>query len=348
MPITLDELETIRANAFADDLPITPEMMQWTSSAACAYFESGGQEHPATQTAVKMPLQTPTPSVCTLYRVMHAYVNMRQEPSLRATTIGSKRNGELLEVDARGGTDLSWVRLVERPGGRTAWLLTDGRHAGIHESPALLQHVSGPLPPDVRLASNGQLGGPASPDVQATQGFASGFVRLAAPMEYEVVHSYVRVRMHPSSTAAEKCTMLRKGSIVSATARHGDWVQLEESPFLHPTGSAGSADGQHAWAGGWMLTDGKSMSPPLGILMQPHITSVAKDTSWQVTRSGVIMGYPSPAGAAIGEPGKPLHYCVEGEFVQIRAECGMWVQVCSETESDGHGAWVELDAFLAG
>ena len=64
-------------------------------------------------------------------------------------------------------------------------------------------------------------------------------IALAAPMFYEVVHPFVRVRTAPSATSPEACPMKRKGTIVSVSTRQGDWVQLESEPMLLPTGGGG-------------------------------------------------------------------------------------------------------------
>jgi alcohol dehydrogenase (NADP+) len=46
MPLMQDELENIRAECFAEDVPITETMSEWTEEAARAFFESGGQDTP--------------------------------------------------------------------------------------------------------------------------------------------------------------------------------------------------------------------------------------------------------------------------------------------------------------
>ena len=45
MPLTQEELEDIRSECFAEDVPITMESMsEWSEEAARAYFESGGKD----------------------------------------------------------------------------------------------------------------------------------------------------------------------------------------------------------------------------------------------------------------------------------------------------------------
>ena len=73
-----------------------------------------------------------------------------------------------------------------------------------------------------------------------------------------VVHSFVRVRKTPEVLGVE-LGLLKKGAIVSVDAIHNDWVRLEEEPspgYRLRKGSGGST----SLAGGWMLTDGKSLS----------------------------------------------------------------------------------------
>lgn len=56
MPLTLDQLQEIQADAMADDIPIDEEkMMHWTAEEATAFFESGGTEEPAPSTVVAEP-----------------------------------------------------------------------------------------------------------------------------------------------------------------------------------------------------------------------------------------------------------------------------------------------------
>ena len=44
MPLTSEQLEGIRADAFADDVEISDEMLGWSEADAVAFFESGGEE----------------------------------------------------------------------------------------------------------------------------------------------------------------------------------------------------------------------------------------------------------------------------------------------------------------
>ena len=48
---TLLEIEDLRSELFAEDIPIHDAMLRWTLMEASAYFESGGQVVPATNTA---------------------------------------------------------------------------------------------------------------------------------------------------------------------------------------------------------------------------------------------------------------------------------------------------------
>ena len=59
---SLAELEAIRANAFADDLEIEDEMLEWTEAAAQAYFETGGIARPKTD-GVANGIESPTDAV---------------------------------------------------------------------------------------------------------------------------------------------------------------------------------------------------------------------------------------------------------------------------------------------
>merc|ERR1712146_727954 len=45
--LSQDELEQLRGEAFADDVPIKPEMAKWQRADVVAYFESGGESGPA-------------------------------------------------------------------------------------------------------------------------------------------------------------------------------------------------------------------------------------------------------------------------------------------------------------
>jgi len=182
---------------------------------------------------------------------------------------------------------------------------------------------------------------PAPVPKQSARPTEASAVRLAAPMEYEVVHSLVRVRASPAPTATE-LTMKRKGTVVSVVGVLGDWVQIE----LQPTSLATGQESDAASGSGWMLTNGRAMVPPLGMLLKPHVIPVANGAVWHVTRPGGCVGYPDPGGSALGQSGRALSRADEGCSVEPVAECGMWAQV--RTEGGGEASWVELDAFLAG
>ena len=134
--------------------------------------------------------------------------------------------------------------------------------------------------------------------------------RLAAPMTLEVVHSIVKVRKSPEMTADE-LGMLRKGTLISVTTVHDEWVQLEHSDdsllfasgaskppterglsdparygegncldLLWPPCSCNHTDGAPApvlSGGGWMLTNGAALK--LGTLLRPHIIEVSPQAS---------------------------------------------------------------------
>ena len=348
--LSASELEAIREEAFAEDLEITPEMAQWSRADAVQYFESGGTSVPGAP-----PPPPPPPPPC-LYEVLNPYVNVRDSPNLMGRILGKKMRNDRVEAEGCGGPDNAWILLKERFAdekhlqGSKGWLLTDGHKAGMAQMPVLLKHVSGPLPPV--LGSDGSAArkpttAALAPAATSSSSASASRVALAAPMTFEVVNSFVRVRTAPTADAPEHCTMKRKGTLVSVSARQGDWVQIEPEPQLLPTGSgeAGSSGGE-AGGGGWMLTDGKSMSPPLGALMRPHIVRTAEGAKWVVTRKGACTGYPSPGGVALGEPGTRLSYCCEGELVDIVAECGLWVEV--QPPDGGTTSWIEIDVFLAG
>lgn len=63
MPLTLKQLQTVQADAFADDLDIDIERMQhWTLAEATSYFESGGTTVPGSKTASVESSVPSTPS----------------------------------------------------------------------------------------------------------------------------------------------------------------------------------------------------------------------------------------------------------------------------------------------
>ena len=355
MPLTHAEIEVIRSNAFAEDVPITDTMRSWPREKLEAFFEGGGKTQAAEASPPPADLPAAPPPTTALppeapkrsmFRVAHAFVNVRDAPSLKGKVLTKKAEGQVVEVEARGGPDLAWLRLKQRfEGDHAGWLLVNGAMAGVPKK-ELLVHASGPLPPedtDDARSTGASSSSQSSAQRPAQTPTPAGLVLFAAPMAYEVVHPFVRVRRAPSATAAELCMMKRRGTVVSVSARDGDWVQLESEPrLLQPTGSDGAAE---EGAGGWMLTNGMTMTPPLGELMKPHVVPVAEGTRWVMTRSGTCTGYSSPAGSAFGEPATKLSHCTEGDAVDVLAECGLWAQVAGPS-STRH--WVEMDAFLAG
>ena len=141
----------------------------------------------------------------------------------------------------------------------------------------------------------------------------------------------------------------KKGAILSIDAIHGDWVRLEEEPAAVTGGERASGGSNASLAGGWMLTDGTSLSTPgmkLGILLQPHVTPLADGTFWQVTRPGGCVGYPSAGGDARGETGQQLEELAQGCSVHVEAECGLWVR--AKIAGGAKALWLSMDAFFAG
>ena len=69
MPLSLAELESIQADALADDIPIDfAKMSLWTSEQATTFFESGGTEEPTSEKPAPVevseepaPAPSPTP-----------------------------------------------------------------------------------------------------------------------------------------------------------------------------------------------------------------------------------------------------------------------------------------------
>lgn len=157
--------------------------------------------------------------------------------------------------------------------------------------------------------------------------------RLSAPMCFEVVHTYVRVRQSPALNARE-VGMLKKGSTITVDILEEGWVQID-------------MDDPCGYGGGWMLTDGASLN--LGVLLQPHVIALSKGTSWRVTcipAEGGTRGLRAfdalpPQREAAGR------VCAEwrvGSQIEVVAECGLWARVQRGDEL----VWVEMDAFFAG
>ena len=59
MPLTWEELESIRSAYFSDDLPIQPRMTDWTEAQATEFFTSGGVE--PTSVSAPPPAMPPPP-----------------------------------------------------------------------------------------------------------------------------------------------------------------------------------------------------------------------------------------------------------------------------------------------
>lgn len=336
MPLSRQELEEIRAEAFAEDMAIPAEAQSWSKAQAVEYFESGGM---ATEGGARNRME---PS---FFEVVHSFVNVRSSPELNAAKVGTKVQGRHLQVDRAHKS--GWVRLSETfsDGAAEGWLLVEGAALGLG---TLLKHVSGPSFDD--LVAGGAVGAgaptsapspkpvaPAPAAAAAAVPRRGGVVTLSSPLEYEVVHPFVRVRTAPSATASElEGQMKRKGTVVTAIARCGDWVQLEPSDAA--TGASMSK------AGGWMLVDGKALTPPLGFLLKPRIVDLPEGTRWTVTRPAGCVGYRDPAGDATGEEGTALADCAEGDSVEVMAECRLWVHVRARAGS----FWVDMDCFFAG
>lgn len=53
----MDQLESIRADYFAEDVPITAEMQDWTEEDAMIFFDSGGTKTPGAAATVAPALQ---------------------------------------------------------------------------------------------------------------------------------------------------------------------------------------------------------------------------------------------------------------------------------------------------
>ena len=194
MTLTMSALEALRAELFADDVEIPAAATGWTIERATKYFESAGES--------EEPIK---PSI---YEVIaqHAFVNCRAEPSLSGAKIGQIQKGSRVTADARGGDGDLWIRLVDKHGpnkDQTAWLLTDGTHAGLG---LLLRLVSGKLPPPIGLLN--ALQGSEKPagakeawtSSSAAPSGGGGVAVLAAPLTYEIVYPYVKVRSHHATS----------------------------------------------------------------------------------------------------------------------------------------------------
>jgi hypothetical protein len=87
----------------------------------------------------------------------------------------------------------------------------------------------------------------------------------------------LQVRQSPETTASEM-GMLRKGTQVSVDALKDDWVRLEKADDFETGGIPGTPaakpDDPAAFGEGWMLTDGRTLKPALGVLLKPHILEV--------------------------------------------------------------------------
>ena len=168
---------------------------------------------------------------------------------------------------------------------------------------------------------------------------------LLAPMTFEVVHMFVRVRAEPRLDGKE-LGMLRKGMMITADAVHEDWVRIEENALGDaalppPTGSSGKSSPME-YPGGWMLADGAAVK--LGMLLEPKVTPLPPGTTWRATRPGGGLAYPKPGGDAIkGNAGE--HLDKELQEVEVVAECGLWARVQLQ---DGRRLWMEMDVFFAG
>jgi len=339
MPISLEELEALRAESFADDVPIPPAATSWSAERATAYFESAGESE--------------KPIEC-VYEVTQTqmYVNVRASPSVNGKVLSTKAKGERVTVDACGGERDGWLRLVEQFGedkSETGWLLIDGSSVG---HALLMRRVSGPLPPSVNAkgaADPPKTAWEASQTSPPSAPSAGGVVSLVAPMTYELVYPFVKVRQSPETTASEM-GMLRKGTQVSVDALKDDWVRLEKADDFETGGIPGTPaakpDDPAAFGGGWMLTDGRTLKPALGVLLKPHILELPAGTRWQVTRAGGCVGYDNPggSGARSSDKGRRLAECTEGASVEVTAECGLWARVVTSAGP----AWCEMDCFFAG
>ena len=149
MSLSLAELEAIRQEAFADDLPIHDAMLAWSSKAARAYFESGGaiKASPAEidliasliasiangPAYVAQPKAFGSLDEIAVFEVLHSpRVAVREAPSTSAKVLTAVRCGDDVMVD-RFSDDGGWVHLCAGDFGLEAggWMLMDGRSLGL-------------------------------------------------------------------------------------------------------------------------------------------------------------------------------------------------------------------------
>ena len=69
----------------------------------------------------------PPPTTQRFFRVLPAFVNVRQERSVSSPMLARRFQGEVVEADAEVD---GWVRCIERYGSRRGWLLLDGSALG--------------------------------------------------------------------------------------------------------------------------------------------------------------------------------------------------------------------------
>lgn len=265
MVLSAAELERLRDEALADDVPIPAEARGWSVRDAERYFESGGALHPRRHTGATP--QEPAPSA--RYEVVHDYVNVRSEPKLTGGLISRRAKGVILEIDPEAAAD-GWVRLRDRIKGSEAWVMVDGRQLGLG---LLLKRLPEPVI-DVPISGQDTV-------LQSPTKAKEVRRRLVAPVEFEVVHHMVYVRSLPDRHASS-LGVKRKGDLVHAIEEMGDWIMLDGTSTPE-----------------WMMVDGNSAG--LGKLMSMSIKRV--EETWQVTRKGGCTLYSSPGGRIISEKG---------------------------------------------
>lgn len=155
---TLDEVESIRADCFADDVAVPPAAQSWTRQRLIDYFESAGQSEnlsppPATSSAPSAAAPrasgekilddgTVVLAAPLLYQVVYSAVRVRAAPATTANDLGMLRKGTVISVDA---VRSDWVRIAAPDGFALAandatrvgdfnadkhsggWMLADGR-----------------------------------------------------------------------------------------------------------------------------------------------------------------------------------------------------------------------------